>query len=286
MDARTSNKQKVADSVQEDLQRLRNENATLRFLLQAMTTRCSTLEQKHHHHHHQMHIQQQPCDHQHIMTTNINSAITSKRPRTDDHCDPFPASHHKTSQFLVKSDSKDNSLIVKDGYQWRKYGQKVTKDNPSSPRAYFRCSFAPRCPVKKKVQRSMEDKSFLMVTYEGEHNHDTINDSLLFGQFSCSVAAAADLKNIIMPISVPSSSIGPNNDVINISPSPPEPVTLDLNLSGSTNQENGGLGSPQSMNCDRRVEDYVASLTKDPNFTQALAAAVARSITGPADRPN
>ncbi|KAI9107017.1 hypothetical protein K1719_022545 [Acacia pycnantha] len=76
----------------------------------------------------------------------------------------------KVSKVSVRTQASDPSLFVSDGYQWRKYGQKVTRDNPS-PRAYFRCSFAPSCPVKKKVQRSAEDPTLLVATYEGEHNH-------------------------------------------------------------------------------------------------------------------
>ncbi|XP_034201147.1 probable WRKY transcription factor 40 [Prunus dulcis] len=270
MDDHTPTKRKV-DALQQDLRRLRKENEALRFLLTAMTTKCNTLEQL-------------------IREKNIERH------------DQFPVAQ-KTTQFLVRTDSKDNTLIVRDGYQWRKYGQKVTKDNPSSPRAYFKCSLAPRCPVKKKVQRCMVDKSLLVATYEGQHNHDAINGSPL-GQFSCSSSTAVHNNNIIInPINFPSHGTSANinnNDVINIvSPSNssrPVPITLDLTLSGSTsNQENNrSAGSPQNssssaqnIDCESRIEDYVAYLTKDHNFTQALAAAVASSITRPsADRQN
>lgn len=115
----------------------------------------------------------------------------------------------------------------------------------------------------------MEDKSLLVVTYEGEHNHD-VQCSSLGPSFSlandCSPTSSTG-KILNCPDYRTTDSFGSD-------------VTLDLTLSGS-NQETR-LSKDLMHVCDNQkmIEEYVASLTKDPSFTIALAEVVASSIGG------
>ncbi|KAL9364983.1 hypothetical protein Peur_042856 [Populus x canadensis] len=69
--------------------------------------------------------------------------------------------------------SESSSLAVDkptdDGYNWRKYGQKQVKGS-EFPRSYYKCTH-PNCPVKKKVERSL-DGQVTEIIYKGQHNHE------------------------------------------------------------------------------------------------------------------
>ncbi|XP_020579738.1 probable WRKY transcription factor 57 [Phalaenopsis equestris] len=70
--------------------------------------------------------------------------------------------------FMTKSEVDH----LEDGYRWRKYGQKAVKNSPF-PRSYYRCTNS-KCIVKKRVERSSDDPSIVITTYEGQHCHHTV----------------------------------------------------------------------------------------------------------------
>ncbi|GER54063.1 WRKY DNA-binding protein 4 [Striga asiatica] len=75
------------------------------------------------------------------------------------------------SQYDAEIQSTPSRVLEKgldDGYNWRKYGQKLVKGN-SFFRSYYKCTY-PNCQAKKQVERS-HDGSKMDVNFLGSHHH-------------------------------------------------------------------------------------------------------------------
>ncbi|XP_009790875.1 probable WRKY transcription factor 20 isoform X1 [Nicotiana sylvestris] len=81
--------------------------------------------------------------------------------------------HSNPSSQGSHADNRDVSSITAerssdDGYNWRKYGQKLVKGS-EFPRSYYKCTY-PNCEVKKIFERSPEGQ-ITEIVYKGSHDH-------------------------------------------------------------------------------------------------------------------
>ncbi|KAK9159215.1 hypothetical protein Scep_005789 [Stephania cephalantha] len=76
--------------------------------------------------------------------------------------------NNHNNQYSQPSQTLREQRRSDDGYNWRKYGQKQVKGS-ENPRSYYKCTY-PNCPIKKKVERSL-DGQITEIVYKGSHNH-------------------------------------------------------------------------------------------------------------------
>nr|QQV37203.1 WRKY transcription factor [Boehmeria nivea] len=130
-------------------------SATSSFIFQSSANTVSVVEQQQ---------QQQAWDFNKPKNETTSFSVLEKQEVKSE----YPSNSRDQSQYSQTHYQYVREQKSEDGYNWRKYGQKQVKGS-ENPRSYYKCT-NPNCPMKKKVERSL-DGQITEIVYKGSHNH-------------------------------------------------------------------------------------------------------------------
>lgn len=114
----------------------------------------------------------------HVQTTSVPQisagfqASTGSNLQSGEPSEPRSYASPSSSNWEMSKDAGPAVQIDRssdDGYNWRKYGQKVVKGS-EHPRSYYKCTH-PNCEVKKIFERSSYSGQIREIVYKGTHDH-------------------------------------------------------------------------------------------------------------------
>ncbi|KAK9168010.1 hypothetical protein Syun_000150 [Stephania yunnanensis] len=131
--------------------------------------------------------------------------------------------NNHNNQYSQPSQTLREQRRSDDGYNWRKYGQKQVKGS-ENPRSYYKCTY-PNCPIKKKVERSL-DGQITEIVYKGSHNHpkpqstrrSSSNSSQSIQQQHSSIPQSSEVSDHFTPAQMADSAAAatPENSSISL----------------------------------------------------------------------
>ncbi|CAH8381817.1 unnamed protein product [Eruca vesicaria subsp. sativa] len=131
---------------------------------------------------------------------------------------PQTAVPHQTTPSGSQRPDQDESrgsaqsILADDGYNWRKYGQKLVKGS-EFPRSYYKCTH-PNCEVKKVFERSHEGQ-ITEIVYKGTHDHPKPQPSR---RNSCGLVMSAAQEDRLEKYSSPNGRDEKGYTLYNMSP--------------------------------------------------------------------